>query len=422
MYSATIQVSLCNTMFHSLLILSHKIIGKRVFDVSIEGALILDIDILQRTNGATNTAITIDFPVAVSDGFLTIAFTESIPRLDNAKANGIEVQLIGPHFAHAVTGGPYSFVDTDGDGDALVPVDGSESHTHAPGETLNSFIWKIGTLIIGTGEGTTLSLPVGQHAVTLTVTDTSNDRNTATTTISVQPQSYPALASISPTSGSIAGGKRVTITGSSLELATAVRFGTTLLTGAAISVFNSTTITVVSPFSGVEVPAAVSVITPIAESNTITFNYIAAIPIQFTPIKLLDIEEPTAVAFGPDSKLYVGTLKGQLAKFTLNENFDTVVESVVTTVDATRGILGIAFDPLDSADTIYPAVYISTSHIFHGEGRNSVGDAVNGKIQTVQGANLDQIADVVTGLPVSAEEHSVREVSFSLHCESVPAI
>jgi hypothetical protein len=145
-------------------------------------------------------------------------------------------------------------------------------------------------------------------------------------------------------------------------------------------------------------------------------------PIQFTPIKLLDIEEPTAVAFGPDSKLYVGTLKGQLAKFTFNENFDTVVESVVTTVDATRGILGIAFDPLDSADTIYPTVYISTSHIFHGEGRNSVGDAVNGKIQTVQGANLDQIADVVTGLPVSAEEHSVREVSFSLHCESVPAI
>jgi IPT/TIG domain len=378
--------------------------------VSIEGSLILDIDILQRTNGATNKAITIDFPVAVSDGLLTVQFMENIPRLDNAKVNGIEVQLIGPHFAHAVTGGPYSAVDTDGDGVAVVPVDGSESHTHAPDETLNSFIWKTGTSIIGAGEATTLSLLVGQHAVTLTVTDTGHDSNTATTTVTVLPQSYPALTSISPTSGSIAGGASVTISGSSLQLATAVRFGTTLLTGTAIAVVNSTTITVVSPFSGVEVPAAVSVISPTAESNAITFSYIAAIPIQFAPFKLMDIVDPTAVAFGPDSKLYVGTLSGQLAKITLNENFDTVIGSVVATINATRGIHGIAFDPLDSADTLNPTVYISTSDIFHRQGNNSVGDAVNGKIQTVRGANLDQIADIVTGLPVSALDHSVRGI------------
>jgi hypothetical protein len=311
-------------------------------------------------------------------------------------------------YAHAVTGGPYVAVDVDGDGIGLVPVDGSDSHTHGPDETLVRFVWKKGTSIVGTGEITTLSLSVGQHEITLTVTDSSGDQNTDTTVITVRPQSYPWVQSLTPTSGGIAGGTSVTISGSGFTSVTEVRFGSTILNRGSIAVLNATTITVISPLSGIAVPAYVSVITSIAESNSEIFNYVSAIPIQFTTFKLIGMDDPTAVAFGPDSKLYIGTLKGKLGKFTLNDNFDALTSSVVATINRTRGIHGIAFDPLDNANTTNPTVYISTSDIFHGEARNSVGDAINGKIQSVEGANLDKISDIVTGLPVSALDHSVR--------------
>jgi hypothetical protein len=95
-------------------------------------------------------------------------------------------------------------VDVDGDGIGLVPVDGSDSHTHGPDETLVRFVWKKGTSIIGTGEISTLSLSVGQHEISLTVTDSSGDQNTDTTVITVRPQSYPWVKSLSPTSGDLA--------------------------------------------------------------------------------------------------------------------------------------------------------------------------------------------------------------------------
>jgi Malectin domain/IPT/TIG domain len=391
----------------SYILISFTTVGSRIFDIQVEDSVILDIDIVDRANGLANAAVTIDIPVPVADGFLTITAMENVPRFDNAKLSAIEVQLIGPHSAHAVTGGPYTVVDADGDGFAVVSVDATESHTHAIDQKLNSFVWKEGNTIIGSGNVTSFTLPVGQHVVTLTVGDTSNDRNTDTTTISVLPKSFPSVTSIDPVSGNVAGGTLVTITGTGLEFATAVRFGVTMLTGSAITVVNPNTITVVSPFSGSEVPAPVSVITPTAESNSKNFNYISAIPIRFNLFQLLAIQNPTAVAFGPDSKLYVGTLKGQLGKYTLNESFDTVLNSVVVTINATRGIHGIAFNPLDHANTLNPTIYISTSDIFHNEARNSVGDAVNGKIQTVRGANLDVVTDIVRGLPVSALDHSV---------------
>jgi hypothetical protein len=166
--------------------------------------------------------------------------------------------------------------------------------------------------------------------------------------------------------------------------------------------------------SAVSDPAYISVITPTGESNAIKFSYNSAVNIQFEEIKLLDIEDPTAIVFGPDSKLYVGNLKGKLGKYTLNHRFDTILSSVVTTINRNRGIHGIAFDPLDDANTTNPTVYISTSDIFHNEGQNSFGDAINGKIQAVSGANLDVISDVVTGLPVSSLDHSVSSHNLDL--------
>ena len=391
---------------HSI-IFSWTTAGNRVFDFLIEDSLVADIDILQRSGSATRV-ITIDKPVVVSDGYLTIKAMENIPRIDSAKLSAIEIRIIGPHYAHSVTGGPYTAVDTDGNGFASVPVDGSESHTHGPDETLVAFVWRRGTTVLARGEVTSLTLPVGEHIVTLTVTDTSGDENTDTTIVTVLPETFPEITSISPDSGNIAGGIPVTINGFGFSMATAVRFGPTLLDRSRITIVNANTITVLSPLSAVSAPAFVSVITPIGESNTKNFLYKSAITIQFAESKLFDIEDPTAIAFGPDSKLYVGNLKGKLGKYTMNDEFDRVLSSIITTINPNRGIHGIAFDPLDDASTSNPTIYISTSDIFHNEGQNSFGDAINGKIQAVSGANLDIVTDIVTGLPVSPLDHSVR--------------
>lgn len=398
--------------FSSFVCNSFTAANKRVFDVNVEGTLIPNIDIVLQGGGVAFKAITREQPVDVSDGFLTIQFLENVPIVNNAKISGIEVRKAAPHFSHAVTGGPYSKVDTDGNNVEAVPVDASESHTHGPGNVLTSFTWKKGATVLGSGQATSLTLPVGVHTVTLTVVDSSGNQNTDTTTITVQSAAFPSVTSLSPTSGDIAGGTQVTINGSGFGSATSVRFGVVLLNGSAITIVNPSTIRVRSPLSSVGQPVAVSVITPLGESsNAVTFTYVGATPIGFTIANLLDFENPSAVAFGPDGKLYVGNTKGKLGKFTLNDSYDAVVSSVISTINTARGIHGIAFDPLDSADTPNPTVYISSSDIFHGESRNSFGNAINGKIQTVRGNNLDIVADIVTGLPVSELDHAVSSMS-----------
>jgi len=123
---------------------------------------------------------------------------------------------------------------------------------------------------------------------------------------------------------------------------------------------------------------------------------------------------PTTLAFGPDLKLYIGTSDGRIAKLTLNQDYDTVVESLVSSVVADsdtacttndcRAILGLTFDPLD-AGLRNPPVYVTHSKPFHGESLSSSGGAINGKISKISGANLDSIVDIVTGLPVSDHDH-----------------
>jgi hypothetical protein len=380
--------------------------GERIFDVFVEDSLIADIDIVLRS-GSANRALTIDKPVIVSDGYLTIQALENDPRTDSPKLSAIEILIIGQHYAHAITGGPYIAVDSDGDGVAAVRVDGRESHTHGPGQKLVSFIWKKGISIIGNGESTTLSLPIGDHVITLTVTDSSGDANTGSTLITVLPDSFPAISSILPTKGPLSGGTPITIKGTGFSSVKSVRFGEIMLNGKDVTVIDSTTIIVVSPKAAISAPVPVSVLNPAGESNSKLFNYLSTIPVQFSEAKLFDLESPTVIAFGPDSKLYVGTYSGKLGKYTLNDSFDKVLSAVVTTIEKGRGIHGIAFDPLDTANTKNPTVYITTSDIYHDAPQNSFGEAINGKVLAVSGANLDVVNEIVTGLPVSSADHTV---------------
>lgn len=267
------------------------------------------------------------------------------------------------------------------------------------------------------------------------------------------------MDSLSPDSGGIEGGYQVTITGYGFNFTaaeTSVHVGYYTLTGdTEISVVDENTITVLSmPSEVLGIPVAVSVETPVGESNTVSFTYVNGVPIEFSRGLLYELYAPTTLAFGPvslicflrssqncsekaralsccsltrlimcieyilqDGKLYIGTIDGKIAKLTLTEDLDDVVEVLVSTVvsPTNRIILGIAFDPLSSQ--MNPPVYFSHSKIFHGDSTSSSGLSINGKISYASGSNLDIVVDLITGLPVSDHDHALNGLEFGDHGE-----
>lgn len=390
--------------------------------MTIEGKPFYGVDINAIANGRYK-AITLQTAETIVDGFVTISLSKNeTTSVDNPKISGIEIKRLAPHTAHSVSGGPYNAVDIMNKGYALVPVDGGESHTHGQNLVLNQWIWKEGAKVLGTGQKTNLNLTVGEHSVVLTVVDSGGNDSAETFSVSVLPFGFPAVLSTSPSNGTINGNQLITISGSGFNFTanqTIVQFGLVNLTGTAIQIINSTTITLMSPRVAIATPVQISVKTPIGQSAGVPFTYEAASPIAFDSAKLIDLASATVARFGPDEKLYVGTLYGQLTKITMNADFTAVVSSTTATVCNYKAILGIAFDPMDAGNP-NPPVYISSSFFFHGESNNTFGEAINGKVLRVTGANLDVVQSIVTGLPVSDADHGKSMMVLNFHTINCP--
>jgi IPT/TIG domain len=369
----------------------------------VEGKILFqDIDIISVAMGAAK-AISLSQIQSVQDGFLTLKFMDSIPKRDNPKINGIEIKLLGPHLAHAVAGGPYFAVDTNNSGSATFQVDGTQSHTHGENLALTKYIWKTGSTVLGNGVKTSLTLPKGQHTISLTVVDSGNNESTDLTTATVAGSDFPNISSISPDQGGLGGNYLVTITGTGFNEVNAVMFGLNEMTGSSINVVNANKVTVTVPAAVIAAPVQVSVKTPLVQSTPVPFTYVGSMPIQFLSGKVTFIGKAAVVRFGPDRCLYVGTTQGSLVRICFVDGTLKIggqLEVMVGSKD--RGILGIAFDPMDTK--AIPDVYVSHSQFFHGESKSSSGLAINGKVTKLSGANLDVQEDIMTGLPVSDHE------------------
>jgi N-acetylneuraminic acid mutarotase/glucose/arabinose dehydrogenase len=392
-------------------------VGTRVFDVSIEGSLFLDnLDIYSEVGA--NTATTKSATTTVSDEALTIDFSHGV---ENPKISAIEIHSIegggGPpgHFAHAVPGAPQTVVDADFSGAVDVTLDGSYSHTHAFGETITGWTWKIGTSTIATSEFAVVSLPVGFNTITLEVIDSSSNSASDFTTVTVLNGSVPDITTLTPNQGDFSGGTSVTINGSGFTAPvqdTTVHFGPVNLNGGGFNIVDPNTIEVLSP--GGTGTVQVTIETPGGISIPKNFTYVDSSlpPIQFASGTVsTSIVGPTSIAFGPDKKLYVGTQFADLHVLTLDDNYNVTnsfVTSLIQTSEPTfRSILGIAFDPFDT-DPLNPKVYISHSNLFHGE----ILNFYNGKVSTLSGPNLSIMEDIITGLPVSDHDHGVNGLEF----------
>ena len=396
-------------------------VGQRVFDIRMQNNLAFeDVDILVLTSGQQNYAVTLESTQVVSDGKLVVEF---IKKVGDPKACGIEINLVGPHLAHAVAGGPYTAVapvaEDGSDGVAVVPVDGSPSHTHGPGLRLIDWIWKVDNIVLGTGEEPELTLPFGEHIVTLFVRDDGGNESAESTTITVLSSDHPAIDSLSPQSGDVSGGSLITISGSGFSFAASeivVHIGDSSYTEPDVVVVDENTITFVSPVATVATPYPVSVETPLGQSNALAFTYVDQAPIAFSTKKVTSMYSPTTVAFGPDERLYVGTADGWIYRMALSSDFEVLASLSSSIVQdtaesgTTRSILGLAFDPMDTSDN--PSVYVSHTYSFHGESASSSGGSINAKISVVSGSNLDAMYDVVTGLPAADHDHAVNGIEF----------
>ena len=114
--------------------------------------------------------------------------------------------------------------------------------------------------------------PSGTSTVNVTVT-TSQGTSTQQVAFTYVTIPAPSLSSLSPSQGPVAGGTTVTLTGTNLTGATAVRFNGAA--AASFTVNSSTQITAVSPAHAAGA-AAVTVTTPGGTSTPLSYIYLAA--------------------------------------------------------------------------------------------------------------------------------------------------
>jgi hypothetical protein len=155
------------------------------------------------------------------------------------------------------------------------------------------------------------------------------------TTVTVFNSTMPDIADLNPNVGSMTGGYPVQLVGSAFaNFSTAdivVTFDGIPLTGPQIQIISDTTIQVLAPPSTAPGSRLVSVSTPLGTSAPKTFAYIdSSLPtVNFTEGDVLTgISGPTAIAYGPDGKLYVGTQAGGIYKLTLNSTTYKVITRV----------------------------------------------------------------------------------------------
>lgn len=275
---------------------------------------------------------------------------------------------------------------------------------------MSTFSWKGGHAVLGESAICDLKLPVGSHDVTLKVTDDVGNDSIAGTVVNILPAGFPDIVSITPNRGKLNGGDKLVIIGKGFKAANGVQFGSMYIPKTQISVNSDSEITILAPPSDFAVPVAVAVETALGESNSELYTYeVDGVSIEFTVEELLQTEKPTSVTFGPDSKLYIGNSNGEITICTLDDSFTKVISKVSAMVAPGRFILGIAFDPNETVESNpHPTVYFSHSKMFHGEDKNSFGNAINGKISAATGPGLETVKHVVTGLPCSDHDHGVR--------------
>jgi hypothetical protein len=139
---------------------------------------------------------------------------------------------------------------------------------------------------------------------------------------------------------------------------------------------------------------------------------IGEIPTPTEPIGPVDFErfsasvnDPSALAFAPDGRLYVGTVTGTLHALRFDYENKALVEDRVIETLANRLLLGLTVDPASTADNVI--LWAGHSDVSQGS-----GEANSGMVSRLSGPDLAQREDVVIGLPRAIANHSTNNLRF----------
>ena len=121
---------------------------------------------------------------------------------------------------------------------------------------------------------------------------------------------------------------------------------------------------------------------------------------------------PTAIAYGPDGRVYVLDLFGTITAVTLDHDSRTVVDQqVITTLrDHEGGVnrlsLGIAIDPFSTPNNV-------TLWVGHSDGSISAGEVNSGKVTRISNyPALDTATDIIWNLPRAFANHALNDIEF----------
>lgn len=147
-------------------------------------------------------------------------------------------------------------------------------------------------------------------------------------------------------------------------------------------------------FSNFSYVSGVSVL-PISSDDGIDFH-----TWSFTPVN-----KPTAMAWGPDNRLYIADVTGVVHIFTIDPDNETVLdEETVTTVE-NRLMLGLAIDPDSTPSDV--VLWLAHSDLDQAD-----GDANSGTVTRLSGPGFGTRQDVITGLPRAIANHATNNIHF----------
>jgi large repetitive protein len=116
------------------------------------------------------------------------------------------------------------------------------------------------------------------------------------------------------------------------------------------------------------------------------------------------LNAPTAMAWGPDGRLYVAEMMGKIHRISLNDAKQMIADQVISTLGS-RLTLGIAVDPLSTPSDVILWVAHSSPSLDNGTPNSST-------ITRLSGANFTTRQDVITGLPRAKANHAVNSIHF----------
>ena len=123
----------------------------------------------------------------------------------------------------------------------------------------------------------------------------------------------------------------------------------------------------------------------------------------------IPVNNPTAMDLGPDGRLYVATLFGDVHALTIDPDTRSFTDELIETIPNSEGgnrlTLGISVDPDSTPDNVI-------LWVAHSDGSVNNGAFNSGKISRLSGSGLTQKEDVIVGLPRAIANHATNNIDF----------